>query len=108
MSRARQNPRGLPTKGFDAPAPIVIRIGRYGKLTHILDAAEDGALCGSGKSAGRYREGATPQERAAALENRRTRTQQLFHAEGEKPTCYRCIKLALLNLRKSGGRSFLP
>ena len=87
-----------------------MKIGERGKVTHILNtaAAEPHVLCKSGKAAGRFKAGLTEREREAELERRQRSTQQLYRAEGEGVTCYRCIKLARLNLEKSRGKSLLP
>jgi hypothetical protein len=87
---------------------MIIRIGEHGRLTHLYDPKEDVALCGSGRNAGRYPSDADHEDREDVLIARRDKKQQFYRAEGEKVTCYRCIKLAQLNLAKSGGKSFLP
>ena len=79
MARARRNPIGLP-----APeGTTLVRVGKYGKQTHIYHPVKHIAICKSG--AGRAKGG-----------------QELYEVDPRKEhgfvTCYRCAKLGELNL----------
>jgi hypothetical protein len=73
MSRARQNPIGL-------PLPVSVRLVRAGsgEHTHILNPKTGQTLCrsGFGRSGGQ---------------------QKLFASNANHVTCYRCVKLAQMN-----------
>jgi hypothetical protein len=104
MPRTRHNPRGLPASGLE-----LVRIGPHGQHSHIWDPVERRPLCGSGKSAGRYPKGASAAQKKEILAARQAASDQNFYPSNAKEvTCYRCAKLAKMNLERSGGSSFLP
>jgi hypothetical protein len=82
MSRARRNPIGL-------PAPLgaqVVRVGS-GEHTHVYNG-KGGVLCNSGKGAGRV----------GKYGDRRGGEQTIYATDAHFVTCYRCQKLAQMNL----------
>lgn len=84
MAKARKNPIGTP-----APKGItLVQVGPYGKLVHVYDPQGDIHLCRSGKNAGRVGEHG----------DRRGGPQALFRTKSKFITCYRCQKLATLNM----------
>lgn len=86
MARARRNPIGLPVP----EGTTLVRVGPYGQQTHIFHPKKGGVICQSG--AGRARE---PQD-LYLVEPRGSRRAPV-HRDGFA-TCYRCAKLAELNL----------
>lgn len=74
MGRARQNPIGLPLP----PSATLVRVGAGGH-THILNPQTGWHLCesGLGRSGGH---------------------QQLYRSNATQATCYRCVKLAQMNM----------
>ena len=79
MARARRNPIGL------AVNSQLVKVGK-GEHTHIYNPKKGTALCQSGKNAGKKGgSGAKP---------------ALFQTSARYATCYRCIKLAELNMRQ--------
>jgi len=84
MARARQNPIGLP-----APSGVqVVRLGS-GEHTHVYSPKDKKVICNSGKNAGRKADDGT---------DRRGGNQPVYKAEARFVTCYRCQKLAQINL----------
>ena len=78
MSRARRNPIGMPLEGV-----TIVRVGN-GAHTHVYNPTKQVHLCESGKNAGvRGGSGAKP---------------PLFESDANFVTCYRCQKLAAINL----------
>jgi hypothetical protein len=108
-SKARRNPRSLPLP----PDAQVVRVGQHEGLTHLYDPDDlKDIICQSGKNAGDYGNSA---DRDSVLAERRTAgaQRQLYPAyskrnskrmrKGENPlpaeiTCYRCAKLASINI----------
>lgn len=74
MGRARRNPIGLPLP----PSTTLVRAGA-GHHTHILNPKTGHTLCESGLG------------RAGGQ-------QELFVSNARQATCYRCVKLAQMNL----------
>lgn len=92
MSRAKKNPKGLDVSGHDA---VLVRVGQYGKHTHLYNPKTRLHACKSGFNAGRRKkDGSAP--------NRARGNPALFRSEGTHITCYRCIKIALMNLESTG------
>ena len=112
MARARRNPRGYPLAAEHLRDARVVRVGQRGVHTHLYSPEMQDVLCQSGKNAGRYAEGAN---REAVLKNRQAGGEREFYpalsredqqgknrwAQDIEPamiTCYRCVKLAQLNI----------
>lgn len=74
MSRARRNPIGLVLP----PGTQLVRVGN-GEHTHVFNPKTGHTLCESGLG------------RAGGQ-------QRLFQANARQATCYRCVKLAKMNL----------
>lgn len=74
MARARQNPLGIST----SPETRLVRVGA-GEHSHILNPDTGQTLCESGFG-------------------RSGRSQQLYKSDATQATCYRCAKLATMNL----------
>jgi hypothetical protein len=104
MARTRQNPRGLhlPQKA------VVVMVGEHGQRTHLYSPAEGDVICKSGRGAGRYAAGA---DREAVLQERQEQERSFYRVYGRDPktgkpnkrtppaiTCYRCAKLAGINI----------
>ena len=104
MARTRRNPRGLhlPVRA------VVVMVGEHGQRTHLYDPTERDVICKSGRGAGRYSEDA---DREAVLRQRQEQERSLYQVYGRDPktgkpnkktppaiTCYRCAKLAEINV----------
>jgi hypothetical protein len=87
MKSALRNPRGLPVGASDEGV-IVVRVGEEGEFTHIYNPVTKAHLCRSG-----IKHGKVP---------------PLFASKGSHVTCYRCAKLAAINLKASGGQTIFP
>jgi hypothetical protein len=89
MAIARRNPEGLP-----APAGIqLVQVGEHGKFVHMYDPVAKMHACKSGKNAGRG-------GKSGAMVNG-DKPLKLYATKSRNITCYRCAKLAEMNL-KSG------
>lgn len=85
MARSRQNPRGLPVLTQGA---TIVRVGRHGKHTHLYNPHSGLHACKSGVNAGRGGpSGAVP---------------ELYETDATEITCYRCAKLATMNMARFG------
>jgi len=91
MAKARLNPLGLPVS---AGAPLVL-VGPHGERTHLYSAKTGDVICKSGKNAGRYASGANHQTVLAA---RREKGRKFYPSDATEVTCYRCAKLASINI----------
>ena len=97
QSRTRRNPRSYPLRDRGTEKPTLVVVGERGQLVHIYDPEEEEILCGSGKNAGRYPEGAN---REAVLRKRQSQARVFYPASrATGVTCYRCAKLADINSR---------
>ncbi len=84
MGKARRNPIGMP-----APSGVqVVQLGS-GERTHIYNPNKGTVICNSGKNAGRKADDGT---------DRRGGAQEIYAANANFVTCYRCQKLAEMNL----------
>ena len=81
---ARRNPIGMPAPRGSA----VVQIGEHGKHTHLFDPTTGGVICNSGKNAGRV----------GKHGDRRGKPQEVFASNAKFITCYRCQKLAQINI----------
>ena len=103
--RARQNPQGLPVQSADQR--LLVMVGKRSTLTHLYDPAIGMHACQSGKNAGRQGLGAF--EGAKYGQGQWLRDPpELYATQSKHITCYRCAKLAEINLENSGGRSVAP
>ena len=103
--RARQNPQGLPVQPADQR--LLVMVGKRSTLTHLYDPTLGMHACQSGKNAGR--QGLEAFEGAAYGQGQWLRDPpELFATNSKRITCYRCAKLAEINLKNSGGRSIVP
>lgn len=93
MARSRRNPRGLPV-----PEGIIVLVGKNGQNTHLLNPSTKQVLCKSGRAAGRYPSGASAAERKQILAARRAEKQEVYTSRAKEVTCYRCAKLAAINI----------
>lgn len=85
MGRARRNPIGFP-----APSGVqVVRVGS-GKHTHVYHPEKGTVICNSGKNAGNV----------GLHGDRRGGAQQVYRSDAHFITCYRCQKLAHMNLEQ--------
>jgi hypothetical protein len=78
MGRARRNPIGLHLPGIQ-----LVRVGA-GEHTHVLDPVEGVHICRKGRNAGRQ----GPSDRPSVL----------YPSSAQYVTCYRCVKLATMNI----------
>jgi hypothetical protein len=105
QNRARKNPQGLPVAAGDQH--LLVMVGDKSTLTHLYDPKLQMHACQSGKNAGRAGmqafEGAEPGQ-GEWLRN----PPKLYQTTSSRITCYRCAKLAEINLKNSGGRSIIP
>jgi hypothetical protein len=90
-ARARLNPLGLPVP---QGAPLVL-VGPHGERTHLYSEKLRDVICKSGKNAGRYASGAN---RAKALAARKKKGREFYPSDASEVTCYRCAKLAGINI----------
>lgn len=74
MAKARSNPLGM----LQRDSAIVVRLGS-GEHTHFLKEEAEQTLCESGRG-------------------RAKKKQQIFKSNATFATCYRCIKLAQINV----------
>ena len=97
--RARQNPQGLPVT--DGDARYVVMVGERSTLTHLYDPVERMHACQSGKNAGR--KGMASFQGASRGQGEWLRDPpKLYATTSRRITCYRCAKLAEINLKRNG------
>ena len=105
QSRARQNPQGLPVPTADQG--LIVMVGERSTLTHLYDRNTGTHACQSGKNAGRGGMatfgGGRPGDGGWLRE-----PPNLYGTKSNRITCYRCAKLAEINLKLSGGKSIAP
>jgi hypothetical protein len=85
--KARKNPIG---KYF--PDVIAVIVGQ-GKFVHIYDPELRLHICRSGKNAGKP-------PRAGEPDNRSTRRPVYYRSKAKHITCWRCLKLAFMNMKE--------
>ena len=103
--RALDNPQGLPVPSRDQG--LIVLVGERSTLTHLYDPGLGVHACQSGKNAGR--KGMAALDDAPRGEGKWLRKQPLLYATTSKRiTCYRCAKLAEINLKNSNGESIAP
>ena len=84
MAKARKNPLG---RYFPGVIPVVVGNGEY---VHIYHPNKQFHICKSGKNAGR-----PPVE---GPDQRSERTIQYYRSNAKFITCWRCLKLASINI----------
>ncbi|MDP2734832.1 MAG: hypothetical protein Q8P12_01350 [bacterium] len=85
----RQNPIGLPIKAGQEILLVYIGDGEH---THVYHPGKHRALCNSGRNAGR--------KKADGTDNR-GKAQEMYKSSAKFITCYRCAKLAAMNLNEN-------